>query len=144
MFDTHVYEVLPGEVMFRRSGNGSRTFMRCKIVRTRATAYPAADGPTRVEVSLLVSGSQPLLFNEWFADWDISRDNIGMDKQAGRPVDVAVEAEMLDRLIHTGQPITQLEYPLERGRFRPFGMPLVALRVGERWVEPEPTPVVRS
>ena len=137
MFDTHVYEVLPGELFFRRSGNDSRTFMKCKVVRTRGNAFPHEDGWI-VGVSMLVTGSDDLLFREWFSDWDTARDNIGSNMQGGRPLEVAIEATILDRIIATGTHVSQHLIHLEDERYRPFGSPLVAIRIGERWIEPDP------
>ncbi len=140
MLDTHVYEVLPGEVLFRRSGNGTRGFMRCTVVRTRARAMKFAD-IYRVDVSLLVTGSQTLEFDDWFDDWTV-QDDMGRsrDMQSGRPIDVAIPTDMFDKLVRTGDYSSQHMIQIEASdRYAPFGAPLVAVRIGDRWVEPRPT-----
>ena len=136
MQDTHVYEVLPGEIVFRRSGSNAQALVRCKVVVTRANMYKLDTGHFDVFVSLPSPGFERLTFTEWFADWT-PEDNVKEDKQAGRRIEVAVERTSLHRMFQIGLPLRQNAVLTDTG-CRAYGMPLVAVLVDGRWVEPLP------
>gem|GEM_PF-6014354 len=86
MLETHVYEVLPGELLLRRSGHRS-PLQQCKVIRTRAIAYPPTDEGVKVMITLVVTGYESCVFAKWFADWS-DKDNMrARDLQSGRVID---------------------------------------------------------
>ncbi len=147
MLETHVYEVLPGELLLRRSGHRS-PLQQCKVIRTRAIAYPPTDEGVKVMITLVVTGYESCVFAKWFADWS-DKDNMrARDLQSGRVIDVAVPIEAYNYMLATGQPygspaITSMmtsgaqrpeaEY---YSRDNPFSSPVAAVCIDGRWEEP--------
>lgn len=139
MYETHVYELL-GQVVFRRSGNRGHIPLRCEIVRTRGRLLEHDRNDYKVQLSVIVSGYETLRFGEWFDPW-LKTDNMaGSDFQSGRPIDVAVPVPILQQMIATGQPVYSgsMANMVPGGPWAPrtYRLPVVAVRINDRWVEP--------
>ena len=138
----HVFEVLPGEVIFRRSGNGVLRFKRCRQVKTRVLSVQKLDGgQVLAQISVLVTGYEHVLLPTWFADWEDSdclNPGLDGDFQTGKAVVIAVGEDELEEMLATGAPITtEIVYsdPSTRDS-EPFSAPVVAVLIDGRWVEP--------
>jgi len=133
MLDTHAFEIV-GEVLFRRAGNNHGRVLRCKIVRTRATASITELGAA-VMISLISNDYQVCHFDRWFEGWSDKHNLYGDDLQSGRAIDVAVPVGVLEDMIDTGHSPSSRVIDLGENQ-RPFNSPVVAVRVDGRWEEP--------
>jgi hypothetical protein len=136
---THVYEVV-GEVLFRRSGHRSN-ILQCKIVRTRVlSAAEEKNSLWTVSISEIMSGYGVYVFSTWFDDWGAGDNLYKPDFESGRPIDVAIPIDIFNEIVTTGRlretaTSTAIRLMLPEDK-QPYSQPVVAVRIGGRWVEP--------
>ncbi|MBW4061208.1 hypothetical protein HJC99_01400 [Candidatus Saccharibacteria bacterium] len=97
-----------------------------------------------MHIPVIVTGYETYRFNTWLPGWTAADnlDGAGLDFQSGRPVDVAVPTADLEAMVATGRPVSNNALiamhiaSTGRANRRPFGSPVVAVRINDRWVEP--------